>query len=82
MILTANMNRQWKDGHSSFHREFSWNSSDWIEWTEQNPEFATVLWPAVLTEIKTNANVDRGYEIMMMAKFSANIEKFKESLGK
>ena len=82
MILTANMNRQWRDGHSSFHREFSRKSSDWIEWTEQNPEFASVLWPAVLDEIRISTNVDRGCEIMMRAKSSANIEKFKESLGK
>ena len=61
-----------------FHREFSWNAADWIEWTEQNPELASELWPIVLHEIRSSADVDRGCEAMMMGELTGNLEELRK----
>lgn len=75
-------NRQWKDGHTDIVRQFSWKSDDWIEWTQQNEAMADVLWPNVLTLLRSDDD-DREFrvsELMQYAWFSSNLEEFEEQI--
>ena len=53
-ILMYHSNRQWKDGHSRLHAELSWRGKEWMQWSEEHPELASVVWPIVLGLIRSD----------------------------
>ena len=66
----ACLSPSWRDGHSTFHAEFSWRAEDWISWTEKNPAIAAELWKNVLRNLRIDQHGDSIMELMYDAKYS------------
>lgn len=56
-------NRMWRDGESTFHRQFFWRKSDWIDWTNKNPNEAALFWPRVLELLRLD-DEERAVELL------------------
>ncbi len=72
------------NGHTYFHSELSWQGDEWIEWSDDHPEFAAVLWPMVLKVLRSDLPPDVarmfGESIVLHAKYSDDIHEFNRLL--
>jgi hypothetical protein len=67
-IFLFQWNHMWRDGESSFHRQFFWKKAHWIEWTNKNPEEAARFWPSIL-ELLRGGNEDKVVEMLYVAQY-------------
>jgi hypothetical protein len=78
-------NEQWRDGHSNFHSQSSWTmkSQQWIDWSEENPEVASELWPRVLAVLRSGNEdaVEYASYLMWDARESESLEGFHEAVA-
>ena len=51
-LFTFQWNQQWRDGQSQLQRELAWRGKEWVQWSEDNPELAKILWPRVLSALR------------------------------
>lgn len=56
-IALFHWNHMWRDGESSFHRQFFWKKTQWVDWTNKNPEEAAQFWPRILELLRAGDEV-------------------------
>ncbi|MBM4072802.1 MAG: hypothetical protein FJ271_28325 [Planctomycetes bacterium] len=69
-IFLFQWNHMWRDGESSFHRQFFWKKAHWIEWTDKNPEEASRFWPRIL-EMLRGDNEEKAVEMLYEKQYGA-----------
>jgi hypothetical protein len=65
-------------GYGPLARQLSRNREFWMEWTDNNPAFAKVLWPKVLSQLRSGK--DSGYvgEMIRCAQSAESLEAFEQ----
>lgn len=76
-ILLFHWNDAWRDGDTQWYRDVN-RSNEWIEWTEKHPDIARVLWPAVLSFLRSDEGSRYVTHVMFQAKISSSEAEFRE----
>ncbi len=71
-IFLFQWNDMWRDGESSFHRQFFWKKAHWIEWTNKNPEGAARFWLRIL-ELLRGDNEEKAVEMLYEVQYGAAV---------
>jgi hypothetical protein len=81
-IKTFHWNYRWRHGHSRFDKEFTAYATEWIKWSDSNPELAATLWPRVLTTLRSHRVDGFGdsLSLMSIARDSKTIPDFEGRL--
>lgn len=78
-LLTYHWSDQWKDGNTDLERNLAWKRQFWMEWSDEHPELAKVVWPWVLKALRTD-NVDREDFVSLLlwnVRRSNSVEEFQ-----
>jgi hypothetical protein len=73
-------NDQWSLGYGPLSRHLSKFREFWMDWTEKHPEFAAILWPRVLEQIRDRSQPSTdGYvgQILELAQYSKSYDDFR-----
>lgn len=83
-LLVEHWNSQWRDGDTMLSRIFG-RTSYWIDWSEQHPDLAAVVWPRVLESLR-QSNLELSYDepsaILDIAKAAKSPEDFERRFAK
>jgi len=71
-------NEQWRDGESGIYRYMNRYHDDWIDWTEENPTLAAVVWPKVLSILRRGITGGCAEHLMFLGRQSQSVEEFRE----
>lgn len=82
-ISTFWWNEQWHPGQTMLYRELAGSENHWIEWSEEHPDIAEVLWPQVLSELRSDFKHadDRAFYLMYLVRGAESVEEFNERVA-
>jgi hypothetical protein len=75
-------NEQWRDGYSTFHREFASRGGEWIKWSDAHPDIAGDLWGRVLRMMRDDEPYchQRVRGLLMYAHGCSDIGQYRDML--
>jgi len=76
-LKTGHFNTDWKDGQTQLHRALYWNEEEWIAWSKEHPEIASLVWPRVLAALRADKSERRATEYLFWAKRLESASQFQ-----
>ncbi|MEM9251991.1 MAG: hypothetical protein AAGB29_06545 [Planctomycetota bacterium] len=77
-LLMYRWNLQWRDGQSMLYAALNMHTNRWIEWSEDSPEIAQVMWPEVLEILRTKPEPEEEALVLMYAALeSSSLDEYQ-----